>query len=113
MRSSKVVLTAVAATLAVTMSACSKTDTGTGSGSGSSSGSATPVADIMTADVVTVGPEDSVEHCMRVCTQHRIRQLPVLDGGRVVGVLSIGDLVKAVIDDQGEQIEHLQRYIAG
>ncbi|MBN8480763.1 MAG: CBS domain-containing protein [Xanthomonadales bacterium] len=77
------------------------------------SSSATPVADIMTADVVTVGPEDSVEHCMRVCTQHRIRHLPVLDGGRVVGVLSIGDLVKAVIDDQGEQIEHLQRYIAG
>ncbi len=77
------------------------------------SSSATPVADIMTAEVVTVGPEDSVEHCMRVCTDRRIRHLPVLDGDRVVGVLSIGDLVKAVIDEQGEQIEQLQRYIAG
>ncbi len=77
------------------------------------SSSATPVADIMTAEVVTVSPEDSVEHCMRVCTDHRIRHLPVLEADRVVGVLSIGDLVKAVIDEQGEQIEQLQRYIAG
>lgn len=77
------------------------------------SSSATPVSDIMTAKVVTVGLTDSVEHCMRVCTDHRIRHLPVLDGDRVVGVLSIGDLVKAVIDEQEERIEQLQRYIAG
>jgi CBS domain-containing protein len=73
----------------------------------------TPVSDIMTADVVTVMPEDTVDHCMRLCTARRVRHLPVLDGERVVGVLSIGDLVKAVIDDQSEQIAHLQRYIAG
>lgn len=73
----------------------------------------TPVADIMTADVVTVSPDDTVEHCMRLCTARRVRHLPVLEGDRVVGVLSIGDLVKTVIDEQTEQIAHLQRYIAG
>lgn len=72
----------------------------------------TPVGDIMTVDVITVTPEDTVEHCMRVCTDKRIRHLPVLDGTQVVGVLSIGDLVKAVISEQSEQIEQLQRYIA-
>jgi len=73
----------------------------------------TPVADIMSAPVITVAPGDSIETCMRVCTESRVRHLPVVDGGRVVGVLSIGDLVKAVISDQGAQIEQLQRYIAG
>ena len=77
------------------------------------SSSATPVRDIMTAPVITVGPGDSLETCMRLCTDSRVRHLPVVDGGRVVGVLSIGDLVKAVISEQGEQIEQLQRYIAG
>lgn len=77
------------------------------------SSAATPVADIMTADVVTVAPEDTVDHCMRLCTTRRVRHLPVLEGDRVVGVLSIGDLVKAVIDEQTEQIAQLQRYIAG
>ncbi len=72
----------------------------------------TPVGDIMTVEVITVTPEDTVDHCMRVCTDKRIRHLPVLDGTKVVGVLSIGDLVKAVISEQSEQIEHLQRYIA-
>lgn len=72
----------------------------------------TPVGDIMTREVITVGPEDTVDHCMRVSTDRRIRHLPVLDGARVIGVLSIGDLVKAVITEQSEQIEHLQRYIA-
>lgn len=79
---------------------------------GRSSGG-TPVRDIMTASVLTVGPEDTVETCMRVCTDNRIRHLPVVDGGRVVGVLSIGDLVKALLSEQSQQIEHLQRYIAG
>lgn len=77
------------------------------------SSSATPTADIMTAEVVTVGSEDTVDHCMRVCTTRRVRHLPVVDDGRVNGVLSIGDLVKAVISEQSEQIEQLQRYIAG
>ena len=73
----------------------------------------TPVRDIMTAQVVTVAPSDSTEHCMELVTNSRIRHLPVLDGDQVVGVLSIGDLVKAVISEQAEEIEHLQRYIAG
>ncbi len=73
----------------------------------------TPVREIMTAAVLTVGPGDSVNHCMKLVTEKRVRHLPVMDGGKVVGVLSIGDLVKAVIDDQAEQLEHLQRYIAG
>ena len=72
----------------------------------------TPVADIMTARVVSVGPADTTDHCMQVMTDHRIRHLPVLEGGRVVGVISIGDLVKAVISDQQLELEQLQRYIA-
>lgn len=73
----------------------------------------TPVREIMEAAVISVAPTDSVETCMRLCTEHRVRHLPVLADGKVVGVLSIGDLVKAVISEQSAQIEHLQRYIAG
>ena len=73
----------------------------------------TPVADIMTARVVSVGPADTTDHCMQVMTEHRIRHLPVLEGAAVVGVLSIGDLVKAVIEQQRQELDHLQRYIAG
>ena len=72
----------------------------------------TPVADIMTARVVSVGPADTTDHCMQVMTEHRIRHLPVLEGAAVVGVLSIGDLVKAVIEQQRQELDHLQRYIA-
>ena len=77
------------------------------------SSSATPVRDIMTSPVISVGPADTVDTCMRLCTDSRVRHLPVVDGGKVIGVVSIGDLVKAVINEQGEQIEQLQRYIAG
>lgn len=77
------------------------------------SSSATPVRDIMAAPVITVGASDTVETCMRLCTDSRVRHLPVVDNGKVIGVVSIGDLVKAVISEQGEQIEQLQRYIAG
>ncbi len=73
----------------------------------------TPVREIMTAEVLSVSPSDSVHRCMRLMTDKHIRHLPVVDNGRVVGMLSIGDLVKAVIDDQAEQLEQLQRYIAG
>lgn len=73
----------------------------------------TLVREIMTPTVATVTPEDTVQTCMRLCTDSRVRHLPVLDNGKVVGLVSIGDLVKAVIDEQSEQIEHLQRYIAG
>jgi CBS domain-containing protein len=77
------------------------------------SSAATPVSEIMTSPVVTIAPGESVHRCMRVMTERRIRHLPVAESGKVVGVLSIGDLVKAVIDEQAEQLEQLQRYIAG
>jgi CBS domain-containing protein len=73
----------------------------------------TPVGDIMTSPPVTVAPSDTIHHCMQLMTERRIRHLPVMDAGRVVGILSIGDLVKAVIEEQSEQIEQLERYIAG
>ena len=73
----------------------------------------TPVYDIMTADVISVAPGDTVHRCMRVVTDKHIRHLPVIENGKVVGMLSIGDLVKSVIDDQAEQLEQLQRYISG
>lgn len=76
------------------------------------SSSDTPVRDIMTADVVTVRPSHTVEHCMQVVTEQRIRHLPVMEGAEVIGVISIGDLVKAVIEDQKVQLDQLQRYIA-
>lgn len=77
------------------------------------SSSDTPVHDIMTPNVITVAPGDSVHRCMRLVTEKHIRHLPVVEGGKVVGVVSIGDLVKAVIDDQAEQLDQLQRYISG
>ena len=73
----------------------------------------TPASAIMTAQVVTIGPDTPVPACMQLMTERRIRHLPVVDGGRVVGVISIGDLVKAVIADQQLELEQLQRYIAG
>ena len=72
----------------------------------------TPVRDIMTERVITVGPADSAEQCMQLVTDHRIRHLPVLDGDAVLGVVSIGDLVRAVIEEQRQELDHLQRYIA-
>lgn len=75
------------------------------------SSSQTAVSDIMSSTPLTVSPDTDVLDCMRLCTDSRIRHLPVVDGQSVVGVISIGDLVKAVIDAQAEEIEHLQRYI--
>ena len=75
------------------------------------SSSQTAVSDIMTANPLTVGPDTDVLDCMRLCTDSRIRHLPVMHDGTLVGIISIGDLVKAVIDAQAEQIEHLERYI--
>lgn len=77
------------------------------------SSSSTSVLEIMGSDMITVCPDDSVDHCMRLCTNQRVRYLPVVDNGKTVGVLSLGDLVKAVISQQSEHIEHLERYIAG
>lgn len=74
---------------------------------------ATPVSEIMTADVVTTTGADSVEKCMNLVTDRRIRHLPVVDGGKVCGIISIGDLVKAIISDQRQAIEQLEQYISG
>jgi CBS domain-containing protein len=71
----------------------------------------TPVWQIMTSPVITVAPDNSVQDCMRLMTERRIRHLPVVDGGRVVGMISIGDLVKAVIEEQQQTIEQLETYI--
>jgi CBS domain-containing protein len=71
----------------------------------------TPVRDIMTAAVITVQPETPVEKCMQVMTERRVRHLPVIEAGRVVGMVSIGDLVKAVIAEQQQHIEQLESYI--
>jgi CBS domain-containing protein len=73
----------------------------------------TPVSEIMTSPAVTVGPSDTVHQCMQMMTEGRFRHLPVVESGRVVGILSIGDLVKAVMEEQSAQIEQLERYIAG
>lgn len=72
----------------------------------------TPVRDIMTANVVGVRPDDTTDACMQIVTDQRIRHLPVREGDDVVGVISIGDLVKAVIEDQQLELDQLQRYIA-
>lgn len=73
----------------------------------------TAVSEIMTSELITVTPEDSIERCMRLCTEQRVRHLPIIEHDQVVGILSLGDLVKAVISSQTEQIEQLRRYIAG
>ena len=72
----------------------------------------TPVREIMTAEVVSVRPDDTADACMQIVTERRIRHLPVREGDEVVGVISIGDLVKAVIEDQQLELDQLQRYIA-
>jgi len=71
----------------------------------------TKVSDIMTAKVVTVAPGEQVEHCLQLVTDYRIRHLPVVDGSGVIGVISIGDLVKSVIDEQAQKLDQLQQYI--
>lgn len=73
----------------------------------------TPVAEIMSTDLKTVTPREAVAECLRLMTDKRIRHLPVVDGDKVVGVISIGDLVKWVIDCQSAAIAHLESYIHG
>jgi CBS domain-containing protein len=70
-----------------------------------------PVREIMTSEVVTVEPSQTVEQCMALVTQRRIRHLPVCENGRLIGLVSIGDLVKDVIADQEQTIKQLESYI--
>ena len=73
----------------------------------------TPVTDILTAEPVVAAPGDKVVDCMRLMTQKRIRHLPVLDGEKIIGVISIGDLVNWIISAQNAAIEQMEQYIAG
>ncbi len=73
----------------------------------------TPVSDIMSTGVISTSPDQTVNICMNVMTDKRIRHLPVVEGNKVIGLVSIGDLVKAIIADQKEEIEHLEHYISG
>jgi CBS domain-containing protein len=73
----------------------------------------TPTREIMTEAVITVGPEQTIDECMEMMTNKRIRHLPVLEDSQLIGVISIGDVVKAVISQQEFLIENLERYIEG
>ena len=73
----------------------------------------TTVAEIMSTDLKVVQPREAVQDCLRLMTDKRIRHLPVLDGDKVVGIISIGDLVKWVISCQSAAIAHLESYIHG
>jgi CBS domain-containing protein len=70
----------------------------------------TPVSDIMTKELLTVNPGDSVADCMRIMTEKRVRHLPVLEGTKLVGILSIGDVVNWLISAQKAMIDNLERY---
>ncbi len=73
----------------------------------------TRVGEIMTTSVITATLGQTVNHCMTVMTEKRIRHLPVVEDDRVVGLVSIGDLVQAIIEGQQEEIEQLEKYISG
>lgn len=73
----------------------------------------TQVSEVMSPDVVTVGAEQSIAECMTLMTEKRFRHLPVVEGGQILGVISIGDVVKAIISDQQFVIEQLESYISG
>jgi len=73
----------------------------------------TTVREIMSTSPVTITPETEIRACMSLMTQHQVRHLPVLDSGKLAGVLSIGDVVKCIIEDQDDSIGFLNRYIVG
>lgn len=73
----------------------------------------TSVSEIMSVGLITATPEQTVNECMSLMTEKRIRHLPILAHDKVVGLISIGDLVQAIISDQKEAIEHLENYISG
>lgn len=73
----------------------------------------TPMTDVMTANVFTVTPQMGINDCMKLFSEKRIRHLPVVDQGKVVGLLSIGDIVNAIIQEQSHHIQFLEQYITG
>ena len=72
----------------------------------------TPVRDVMSSPVVTISSDQAVHNCMEIMTDQRIRHLPVVEKGRLIGMISIGDIVKAVMEEQQQTIAQLERYIA-
>lgn len=73
----------------------------------------TPVREIISGRVISVSPDHTVQECMRLMTEHRIRHLPVVEGIKILGVISIGDLVNSIISAQNSAIEQLETYITG
>jgi len=73
----------------------------------------TAVSEMMTQDVLYVEPQNSIEDCMVLMTNKRVRHLPVMDDGKLVGIVTIGDAVKQIISEQESTIEQLEKYIAG
>jgi CBS domain-containing protein len=73
----------------------------------------TPVSEVMTPNVITVGSKSSIEDCMRLMSERHFRHLPVVDDGQVVGLVSISDVVKVIIEEQKGRIENLEKYITG
>lgn len=73
----------------------------------------TPVSEIMTSPVISAAPEATVDECMRAMTAHRVRHLPIVEDGRLTGIISIGDLVNWIIISQEKTIRHLHDYIVG
>ncbi len=73
----------------------------------------TPVREIMTSDPVVIDRATEVPRCMELMTARQVRHLPVVEGGKLEGVVSIGDVVKALLEDQQDSIGHLERYIRG
>ena len=73
----------------------------------------TQVREIMSNQVVCVSPEESIEECMRLMTENRVRHLPVVEQGKLLGIISIGDLVNWIISSQNSAIEQMEQYIAG
>ena len=73
----------------------------------------TVIRELMTSQLITITPQHTIEDCMSIMTERHIRHLPVMDGGQVVGVVSIGDVVKSIISDQEATIQQLAGYISG
>lgn len=73
----------------------------------------TPIHEVMTAGVYVVNPQQTIEDCMQIMTERRFRHLPVVEGEKVVGLLSISDIVKAIISEQQNRIRSLEQYITG